>query len=58
MSNKEPVGGTISKSVGPHYTTYMKRLIESGRYLTVAEILREALRLHEQAQEKAGQHNA
>ena len=50
--NSEPnkakqVGGTIAKSVGPYFANYIDNLISSGRYATVAEVLREALRLHE-----------
>ena len=41
------VGGTIKKSIGPYYSDYIAGLINSGKYLTVAEVLRDALRLHE-----------
>ena len=52
MAHHEPartkhVGGTVSKAIGLHYTCYIDNLISSGRYLTVAEVLREAMRLHE-----------
>lgn len=51
-SNRETkVGGTVSKCIGPHFTEYIDSLIESGRYMTVAEVLREALRIHEKHQE-------
>ena len=41
------VGGTIAKSIGLYYANYIDRLVSTGRYATVAEVLREALRLHE-----------
>ena len=52
---KEPnrakqVGGTIQKSVGEYFSSYINELVASGRYCSVAEVLREALRLHEEAQ--------
>jgi len=46
-SRKKQVGGTIQKSIGEHYAKYIEDLIATGRYMSVAEVLREALRLHE-----------
>ncbi len=42
------VGGTIQKSIGEYFSAYVNDLVNTGRYCSVAEVLREALRLHEQ----------
>lgn len=47
MAVKKQVGGTIKKSIGEYYASYVEHLLESGRYETTAEVLREALRCHE-----------
>lgn len=39
--------GTIQKSIGPYFSDYIDRLVDTGRYVTVSEVLREALRLHQ-----------
>ncbi len=46
-NSSKQTGGTVAKSVGEYYTKYIDDLVDSGKYLTVAEVLREALRLHE-----------
>lgn len=40
-------GGTIHKSIGDYYAAYVDGLVNSGRYASVSEVLREALRFHE-----------
>ncbi|MEE8059810.1 MAG: type II toxin-antitoxin system ParD family antitoxin [Pseudomonadales bacterium] len=40
-------------SLGKHYETYVQRLLETGRYNTTSEVIRDGLRLlEEQQQEK------
>jgi antitoxin ParD1/3/4 len=38
---------TTSLSLGPHWEAYIKAQVESGRYASASEVMREALRLQE-----------
>lgn len=37
-----------SISLGDHFTDYTRRKVESGEYSSTSEVVREALRLHEE----------
>jgi antitoxin ParD1/3/4 len=44
-----------SYNIGPHYETLVRSLIESGRYTSASEVVRDGLRLIE---EREGQYQA
>jgi antitoxin ParD1/3/4 len=39
---------TTSIALGEHFTDYTKRKVESGEYGSTSEVIRDALRLHEE----------
>ena len=41
-----------SLSLGPHWEAYIKAQVESGRYASASEVMREALRLQEAREAK------
>ena len=41
-----------SYTIGKHYEGFIKGLIESGRYSTASEVMRDALRLVEEREER------
>lgn len=41
-----------SYTIGKHYEGFIKRLVESGRYSTASEVMRDALRLIEEREER------
>ncbi|MEO1642488.1 MAG: type II toxin-antitoxin system ParD family antitoxin [Pseudomonadota bacterium] len=43
---------TTSLSLSPHFEAYIKKQVESGRYASASEVIRDALREHEARQEK------
>jgi len=43
---------TTSLSLGPHWEAYIKAQVESGRYASASEVMREALRLQEAREAK------
>jgi len=42
------VGKNTSIALGEHFEGYARRKVESGEFGSVSEVIREALRLHEQ----------
>lgn len=40
----------MNLNIGEHWEAYLKRLVETGRYNSASEIIRESLRLHEEDQ--------
>jgi antitoxin ParD1/3/4 len=40
-----------SYAIGPHFESFIKKKIESGRYSSASEVVREALRLFEEFEE-------
>lgn len=42
------MGKNTSISLGDHYEAYARRKVESGEYSSTSEVIREALRLHEE----------
>lgn len=45
---------TTSLSLSPHFEAYIKTQVDSGRYASASEVIRDALREHEERQEKLG----
>ncbi|MEM8725135.1 MAG: type II toxin-antitoxin system ParD family antitoxin [Pseudomonadota bacterium] len=45
------MGKNTSISLGEHYEEYARRKVESGEYSSKSEVIREALRLHEERSE-------
>lgn len=43
---------TTSLSLSPHFEAYIKKQVESGRYASASEVIRDALRDHQADQEK------
>ncbi|MGY3451691.1 type II toxin-antitoxin system ParD family antitoxin [Bradyrhizobium sp. USDA 4353] len=41
-----------SYTIGKHYEEFIKGLVDSGRYSTVSEVMREGLRLVEEKEER------
>jgi antitoxin ParD1/3/4 len=41
-----------SYTIGKHYETFIKNLVDSGRYSTASEVMREGLRLVEEREEQ------
>jgi antitoxin ParD1/3/4 len=41
-----------SYTIGKHYERFIKDLVESGRYSTASEVMRDALRLVEEREER------
>jgi antitoxin ParD1/3/4 len=41
-----------SYSIGPHYETLVRELVESGRYASASEVVRDSLRLLEEREEQ------
>ncbi|MDE2377775.1 type II toxin-antitoxin system ParD family antitoxin [Bradyrhizobium sp.] len=41
-----------SYTVGKHYETFIRSLVDSGRYATASEVMREGLRLVEEREER------
>ena len=41
-----------SYTIGKHYEGFIKELVESGRYSTASEVMRDALRLVEEREER------
>jgi len=41
-----------SYTVGKHYENFIKELVDSGRYATASEVMREGLRLIEEREER------
>lgn len=46
--NALPMGKNTSISLGDHFADYTRRKVESGEYSSTSEVVREALRLHEE----------
>ncbi|MFA6218564.1 MAG: type II toxin-antitoxin system ParD family antitoxin [Erythrobacter sp.] len=42
------MGKNTSISLGDHFIDYTRRKVESGEYSSTSEVVREALRLHEE----------
>ncbi|MET4132045.1 antitoxin ParD1/3/4 [Porphyrobacter sp. MBR-155] len=42
------MGKNTSISLGDHFENYTRRKVESGEYSSTSEVIREALRLHEE----------
>ncbi|PKP98605.1 MAG: type II toxin-antitoxin system ParD family antitoxin [Alphaproteobacteria bacterium HGW-Alphaproteobacteria-15] len=42
------MGKNTSISLGDHFENYARRKVESGEYSSTSEVIREALRLHEE----------
>ena len=42
------MGKNTSISLGNHFTDYTRQKVESGEYSSTSEVVREALRLHEE----------
>lgn len=42
------MGKNTSISLGDHFADYARRKVESGEYSSTSEVVREALRLHEE----------
>ena len=42
------MGKNTSISLGDHFADYTRRKVESGEYSSTSEVVREALRLHEE----------
>jgi antitoxin ParD1/3/4 len=45
------MGKNTSISLGEHWEAYARRKVESGEYSSTSEVIREALRLHEERSE-------
>lgn len=45
------MGKNTSVSLGDHFEAYARRKVESGEYNSTSEVIREALRLHEERSE-------
>lgn len=45
------MGKNTSISLGDHFEAYARRKVESGEYSSTSEVIREALRLHEERSE-------
>jgi antitoxin ParD1/3/4 len=45
------MGKNTSISLGDHWEAYARRKVESGEYGSTSEVIREALRLHEERSE-------
>jgi antitoxin ParD1/3/4 len=45
------MGKNTSISLGEHFEAYARRKVESGEYSSTSEVIREALRLHEERSE-------
>ncbi len=45
------MGKNTSISLGDHFEAYARRKVESGEYSSTSEVIREALRLHEERAE-------
>ncbi|MEM7767694.1 MAG: type II toxin-antitoxin system ParD family antitoxin [Pseudomonadota bacterium] len=43
---------TTSFTLTEHFEAYIKAQVETGRYATASDVMRDALRLHEEQQEK------
>ncbi|MBZ9739427.1 MULTISPECIES: type II toxin-antitoxin system ParD family antitoxin [unclassified Mesorhizobium] len=41
-----------SYSIGPRYETFVRELVESGRYASASEVVRDSLRLLEEREEQ------
>jgi antitoxin ParD1/3/4 len=45
------MGKNTSISLGDHFEAYARRKVESGEFASISEVIREALRLHEERSE-------
>lgn len=45
------MGKNTSISLGDHFEAYARRKVETGEYSSTSEVIREALRLHEERSE-------
>lgn len=45
------MGKNTSISLGDHFEAYARRKVDSGEYSSTSEVIREALRLHEERSE-------